>query len=117
MKRILICDDDDIWLEINSHFLQKEGYEVMVVNTAVDITMVVSLAMPDLVVMDYLMPKVNGAEATMALKGHAQCRQIPVILYSSTRDLVEVARECGADAYLLKSADGALAEMVERMVA
>ena len=117
MKRILICDDDDMWLELNSHFLQKEGYEVIVVNSAVDITIVVADAMPDLVVMDYLMPKVNGAEATMALKGDAQCRQIPVILYSSTRDLVEVANECGADAYLLKGVDGKLAELVERMVA
>lgn len=117
MKRILICDDDDMWLEINSHSLKKEGYEVIAVNSAINITAIVGHARPDLVVMDYQMPKVNGAEATRALKGHAQCRQIPVILYSSTRDIDAVAVECGADAYLLKSVGGALAELVERLVA
>jgi CheY-like chemotaxis protein len=116
MKRILICDDDDMWLELNSHRLRTYGYEVVVTNTAVDILEQVGKAAPHLIVMDYQMPMVTGAEATLELKQHEHYKSIPVILYSSTDTIATVAEECGADAFLIKSLDEQLAMLAAEMI-
>jgi DNA-binding response OmpR family regulator len=106
---ILAVDDTPQNLDLLTRRLQSQGYEVA---TAADgeeaLTRVAELA-PDLVLLDIMMPKLDGIETVRRLKADAAYRHIPVILVtakSDPRDVVE-GLDAGGDDYLTKPIDHA----------
>ena len=106
-KKILIVDDDiSITLSI-SFVLEKEGY---VVTTAVDGEEAVKKAkeeLPHLIVLDIMLPKINGFEVCKRLKANAQTREIRIIMLTAKGDEKDkrLAEELGVNGYITKPFD------------
>ena len=102
--RILICDDDPLLIELISFRLTAKGFDVI---TAVDGEEALSKAsreQPSLVVLDAMMPRLDGFEVLSRMKSDASISHIPVIMLTARkgeRDIVS-ALERGADDYLVK---------------
>jgi len=103
-KKILIVDDEVYILHILDFSLGAEGYEVI---TAADGEEAIERAKkekPDLVVLDIMMPKVDGFEACRRLKADPETSPIPVILLTAKGREVDrrMGMEVGADDYIVK---------------
>jgi len=102
--RVLVVDDEIYIVHILDFSLGMEGYEVL---TALDGEQALEKARnerPDLIVLDIMMPKLDGYETCKALKSDAATKDIPVILLSAKGRNVDqkVGFEVGADDYITK---------------
>jgi DNA-binding NarL/FixJ family response regulator len=103
--RVLIVEDDDAFAEILSLLLEADG-RFAVVGRARDGAEGIALASelaPDVVTMDIDMPRINGVEATAAIRGSDPSSRIVVVSGSVFYDRVEAARAAGAAGYVTKS--------------
>jgi two-component system alkaline phosphatase synthesis response regulator PhoP len=104
MKNILVADDDRNVLFLISEILSREEYEVyQAVNGEQALNMARSL-LPDLVVLDVMMPGIDGFEVCRHLKGDVVTRGIKVIMVTaktSGKD-IETGITAGADCYITK---------------
>jgi DNA-binding response OmpR family regulator len=103
-KRILLVDDSETVLMMNKLILSKEGYAILVAKDGQQALDVAFSDRPDLILMDVVMPHVNGFEALRALRGRDETKDIPVIMVT-TRGESENIRcgfEVGATAYVTK---------------
>jgi len=102
--RILVVDDEIYIVHILDFSLGMEGYEVV---TALDGEQALEKARsekPDLIVLDIMMPKLDGYETCKRLKADAETKDVPVILLSAKGRNVDqkVGFEVGADDYITK---------------
>ena len=102
--KILVVDDEIYIVHILDFSLGMEGYEVI---TALDGEQALEKARaekPDLIVLDIMMPKLDGYETCKMLKGEDGTREIPVILLSAKGRNVDqkIGFEVGADDYITK---------------
>ena len=102
--KILVVDDEIYIVHILDFSLGMEGYQVL---TALDGEQAVERAQaekPDLIVLDIMMPKLDGYETCKALKSKAETKDIPVILLSAKGRNVDqkTGFEVGADDYITK---------------
>jgi DNA-binding response OmpR family regulator len=103
-RRILVADDEVYILHILEFSLNLEGYEVISAASGAEALAKAAQERPDLVVLDVMMPEMDGHEACRRLKSDERLRDIPVI-FLSARDTVadqELGRRLGADAYITK---------------
>ncbi|MDD4003761.1 MAG: response regulator [Elusimicrobiaceae bacterium] len=103
-KTILIVDDDEIIRTLVSEILKAAGYRTdTAINgrDAVDKTLVSS---PDLILLDIVMPEMNGIDACRALKANPATKNIPIIMLSSAGQITEIeeALSAGAITYVAK---------------
>ena len=107
MAKILVVEDSPTQLQGIVKILQKHGYQTL---TAEDGDSAVSVArseLPDLILMDVVMPGLNGFQATRHITKHEGTRHIPVIMLSSKdqeTDKVWAQRQ-GASDYIIKPAE------------
>jgi two-component system, cell cycle response regulator DivK len=104
LGRILIVDDFPDAVEMYRMYLTHFGYEVI---SAEDGSSAVAMALrlvPDVIVMDLSMPRMDGIQAIGELKGQRRTRHIPIILLTGfpERAINEGALEAGADVFLTK---------------
>jgi DNA-binding response OmpR family regulator len=102
---ILIVDDDPAILDLIAQLLADEGYSILTANgghAAVDLA---TKYMPKLILLDLMMPEMNGWQVVDALKSTAQTRGIPILLLSARRDMTSTARELGVAEYRAKPFD------------
>jgi two-component system alkaline phosphatase synthesis response regulator PhoP len=102
--RILVVDDEIYIVHILDFSLGMEGYEVL---TALDGEQALEKARaekPDLIVLDIMMPKLDGYETCKRLKADPETKDVPVILLSAKGRNVDqkVGFEVGADDYITK---------------
>ena len=102
--KILVVDDEIYIVHILDFSLGMEGYEVV---TALDGEQAIERAhaeKPDLIVLDIMMPKLDGYETCKRLKADAETKDVPVILLSAKGRNVDqkVGFEVGADDYITK---------------
>lgn len=105
--KILVVDDDAVNRDILKTRLEASGYEVLEaadgeqgINSAVKL-------LPDVVIMDLMMPKVDGWLACRVLKTNVKTAHIPVVMLTARNQSMEELRgwESGADEYLTKPCD------------
>jgi twitching motility two-component system response regulator PilH len=104
MARVLIVDDSPTDVQNLKSILQKAGHTVIEASSGHDALDRVKLEKPDVVIMDVVMPGVNGFQATRTLSKDAQTAHIPIIIVSSKNqetDRVWALRQ-GAKEYLVK---------------
>lgn len=103
-KKVYVADDDPAILEIVSLILKDHGYDV---ETSPDGNSIETITdnYPDLFLLDIRMSGKSGKDICVNLKSNANTQKIPVVLISANHDLVKIAKECGADAYLSKPFD------------
>src|SRR5689334_11397682 len=102
--KILVVDDEVYIVHILDFSLGMEGYEVITALDGEDALAKAAEHKPDLVVLDIMMPKMDGYEACKRLKSEAATRHIPVILLSAKGRNVDqkTGFEVGADDYITK---------------
>lgn len=104
MKRVLIVDDGKTATAYTQKLLRQRGFETLTAEDGVDGISKARQHHPDLILMDVVMPRLNGFQATRELSRHPQTADIPVIIVSSKdmeSDRVWGLRQ-GARNYLVK---------------
>ncbi|MDR2257576.1 MAG: response regulator [Treponema sp.] len=103
-KKILIVDDEKIYLEFFEVMLSKLGFIVEEANDGVEALEKVKRFLPDLILLDNLMPKMSGWEVTKTLKNDPQYSRIPIIMFSALDDVKDKVAgfELGIDDYITK---------------
>lgn len=103
-KKILVIDDDEDILELLTYNLAKEGYEVKSAVNGLEGVELAKTYMPDLILMDIMMPVMDGIEAGKIIKTTEKLKHIHVVyLTARAEEYSEVAAfEIGADDYLTK---------------
>ena len=104
IKNILVVDDDPTLTVLVENFLKKNGYEVTAVTEAVDGLEYAMKKDPDLIILDIMMPIINGFNFCKLLKQEKGKENIPILLLTSRDQMkdIELGLEMGAEAYLVK---------------
>ena len=102
--RILIVDDDPRLLHVVSMYLTIEGYDVTTASDGEEGLTAMDVARPDLVILDVMMPGMDGLEACRRIKRDPVTRSIPVLMFTalSREDDIEAGRSAGADRFINK---------------
>ncbi|HET7483399.1 MAG TPA: response regulator [Actinomycetota bacterium] len=118
-KRILICDDDPAILRVLQVNLEVEGYETLLAHHGEEALEIAAREHPDLVVLDIMMPRLDGYQTCERLKASADTRDIPVVFLSAKAQEsdIEKGKEYGVQAYLTKPFDpDTLVETIEQLL-
>ncbi len=102
--RILVVDDEAAQREIIVYNLEAAGFEVMSADNGEDAVLMVQEEHPNLIVLDWMMPKLSGLEVCRQLRSNKETKEIPIILLSARSEDVDKVRglEIGADDYVSK---------------
>jgi len=103
-NRILVVEDEESLLKLESILFTSKGYVVTGVRDGKSALEAISADRPDLVVLDIMLPGLDGFEVCRAIKENPETSSIPVVMLTakkSSQDL-ERGRLVGADAYLTK---------------
>lgn len=94
-KKILVVDDEKDIVEIISMYLEREDYKVMGACDGVEALQKIISSPPDLVILDIMMPKLDGHSLNIKLKENPETKDIPVIVITGKGHLREIitARE------------------------
>jgi CheY-like chemotaxis protein len=105
MKKILVIDDDQTFLEVVKMGVDARKYEVSTASDGVQGLEEVKKSMPDLILLDIKMPRMNGVEFLEHFKEMEQGVKIPVIITSndSSLDMISRGAELGVRGYIVKS--------------
>ena len=103
-KKILAVDDERHIVRLVQINLQKAGYEVVTATNGIEALDLVAQVKPDLVVMDVMMPEMDGLEALEKMKADPEMAKIPVIMLTAKAQDADVFSgwQKGADLYLTK---------------
>ena len=107
MPKILVVDDEEKFTKLYSTILMKEGYEVVTASGAKKGFDLAVSAQPNLILLDIMMPSVDGAEALETLSEDARTKHIPVIFLTSLikeGEADDAQGEVGGREYISKSA-------------
>lgn len=118
-KRILVADDEPDILRPTAVRLRKAGYEVLTAGDGEEALSAARRNPPDLCLLDYHMPRLQGRELVLRLREAVAPRPLPVILMTASADQTspENLSELGAQDFLLKPFEAAdLMGKVERLV-
>jgi CheY-like chemotaxis protein len=104
VKRILVVDDDPTTVKIISHFLQKEDYRVSTSHSGMDGLKRAFQEAPDLILLDIMMPDLNGFQFLSIYRKDEDNARIPVVILSSLSEEADVLKglEIGAVDYITK---------------
>ncbi len=116
-KRILVVDDERDLVEMLSVRLKANGYEVFVAQDGQEGLDQARSLKPDLIILDLMLPKLDGYKICRMLKFDEEYKQIPIILFTARAQKVDaiLGKEVGADAYITKpfEAEILLSKIVE----
>jgi two-component system response regulator ResD len=98
-----VVDDEPSIVEVVGLYLQREGYRVTVARDGQAALKAVRRERPDLIVLDLMLPKMDGLEVTRRLRGHGDIH-IPIIMLTAKREEMDriLGLEMGADDYVVK---------------
>jgi DNA-binding response OmpR family regulator len=109
-KRVLIVEDEESLLKLETILLTVKGYEVSGVSTGNAALEMLSGEQFDLILLDIMLPDVDGYEICRRIKEHSGHAGIPVVMLTARKSIEDQERgaTCGADAYLTKPFKSAL---------
>ena len=116
-KNILLVDDDPLIIRMYQNRLSNDGYEVRTASNGEEALIQVMKEKPDLILLDIMMPKMNGVETLKRLKAEPKTENIPVIILTNLGDNpkdIESAKRLGALDYLVK-VETTLKKLLERV--
>ncbi|MBU3028823.1 phosphate regulon transcriptional regulator PhoB [Paracoccus marinaquae] len=101
---VLVVEDEGAQREVLQYNLEAEGFEVVVADNGEDALLLVQEEQPDLMVLDWMLPRVSGIEVCRQVKADPATRSIPIIMLSARGEEGDRVRglETGADDYVVK---------------
>lgn len=104
-KKILLIEDEQLVVDLLQKKLSDEGYDVSVARNGEDGVKKIREIMPDLVLLDIIMPKMGGFEVMEELNKDIELKKIPVIIISNSGQPVELdrAKRLGVRDWLIKT--------------
>ncbi len=104
-KKILLVEDEEIMLTLLQRKLAKEGYQISVARDGEEGLRLMKESKPNLVLLDIVMPKLDGFEVLEKMKGDKDLNKIPVIIISNSGQPVELdrAKALGVKDWLIKT--------------
>jgi two-component system phosphate regulon response regulator PhoB len=101
---ILVVEDEDALGALLQYNLDKEGYRVTVAADGEEALMLIDEALPDLIVLDWMLPKVSGVEICRRLRARPETRNLPIIMLTARGEETDRIRglDTGADDYVVK---------------
>jgi CheY-like chemotaxis protein len=116
LPKVLVVDDDPDLAAICSLVLESEGYATDVATNGVDACKALAADGVDVVLMDVMMPVLDGISVCKMVKRDPKTHDLPVIIMSASEGLRAEARKCSADAVLEKPFDiGLLIDTVGKL--
>ncbi|MBL9050900.1 MAG: phosphate regulon transcriptional regulator PhoB [Tabrizicola sp.] len=102
--RVLLVEDEPAQRTVLAYNLEAEGFAVTQADNGEDALVLVDEEEPDIIILDWMMPKVSGIEVCRRLKMRPETRGIPIIMLSARAEEVDRIRglETGADDYVVK---------------
>jgi len=101
---VLLVEDEPAQRTVLAYNLEAEGFAVIQADNGEDAMILVDEEAPDIIILDWMMPKVSGIEVCRRLKMRPETRSIPIIMLSARAEEVDRIRglETGADDYVIK---------------
>ncbi len=108
-KKILVIEDDLASLRLTQYMLEHKGYEVLIATNGLEGLKKARNEAPDLVILDVMLPGIDGFEICHRLRAEPPTAKIPILMLSAkSREVdLETGLKMGADIYITKPADPA----------
>ncbi|BCR05123.1 response regulator [Desulfuromonas versatilis] len=119
-KKILIVEDEESLLKLESILLTSKGYEVTGVSNGQAALDSLAQEQPDLVLLDIMLPEIDGFEVCQRIKKNPATKHIPVIMLTAKKSREDMTRgeRVGADWYITKPFKSAMViETIQRFLA
>src|SRR4051812_2853094 len=102
--RVLIVEDDKDIADLVAHYLGKAGFAADVIASGREALTSIAAAAPDVVVLDLMLPHMDGLEVCRAVRGNVNTAAVPIIMLTARAEESDriVGLELGADDYLAK---------------
>ena len=115
MKKILIVDDDYVQIKLLNKHLTEKGYKIIFSSEAAEGLQMAMDKSPDMIILDVMMPIINGYNFCRLLKSEEKYKHIPIVFLTSrdNEDDIQIGREMGAEAYLIKPVN--MEELLEKI--
>jgi two-component system, OmpR family, response regulator len=103
-KKVLLVDDDQFLVDLLAEKIKKAGFEAFTANTGDEAITQVTQNQPDLILLDLMMPGMDGLSVLKKLKSTDEHKNIPVVVLTSLSDpsVVNEIKNFGGSGYLLK---------------
>lgn len=103
-QKILIVEDNQENIDLLVYFLKPQGYTLIAVNDGIEALKAVEEERPDLILLDIMMPKMNGYQVCERLKKNNATKSIPIIMLTALKELKDKIKslEAGADDFITK---------------
>ena len=101
---VLVVEDEDSLATLLQYNLQKEGYDIALAGDGEEALLLVDERLPDLIVLDWMLPKVSGIEVCRRLRQRNETRNVPIIMLTARGEETDRVRglDTGADDYVVK---------------
>jgi len=101
---ILVAEDESAVCELLSYNLEREGYDVSIANDGEEALLVIDENTPDLILLDWMLPKVPGIEVCRRVRARAATKNLPIIMLTARGEETDRIRglDTGADDYITK---------------
>lgn len=116
MKKILIIEDDSFLKNLESSKFTHEGFEVIAATNSGEVEAAMALGNPDIILLDLMLPDIDGFELLKKFKEDEATKAIPVIIFSNLSDDAEMKRvlDAGAADFMVKS-NFTLSDVIEKI--
>lgn len=104
MSKILVADDEPHILRLVSFTLSNHGFEIVTASDGSAAVEAAETEQPDLILLDVMMPVMNGYDAAKKIRENPKTRHIPIVMLSAKSQQREIAEglDCGASEYICK---------------
>lgn len=101
---ILVVEDEEALSTLLQYNLEKEGYDVTMASDGEEALMLINERLPDLIVLDWMMPKISGIEVCRRLRSRSETRNVPIVMLTARGEESDRIRglDTGADDYVIK---------------
>lgn len=101
---ILVVEDEDSLATLLQYNLKKEGYSVTMAGDGEEALLLVDEKLPDLIVLDWMLPKLSGIEVCRRLRQRNETRNVPIVMLTARGEETDRIRglDTGADDYVVK---------------
>lgn len=103
-EKILVVDDEENIVKLVSYNLEEEGYEIITANEGKEALAKVEQENPDLMILDLMLPKIDGFDICRKVRKNDQANNLPIIILSAKEEEIDkiLGLELGADDYVTK---------------